>query len=825
MLPPIIDREKVKKIYWQNDPIKFDLELFSLGRNLKEFIVPNPNFALDLSQIIKKIPETNRCVVWYYKEQWIAKKFNHNWRPEYGYYDIQISANSLRFNFLWNRNSDLNQDIEYEFDPYRNYSPSIDEAYYELVWYMDPRFVPEDEKVWVVKCKNHGENCLGIKDMGYITPKMNIEYNPYYTNLNIDLNSLYPAYYFIDHVYFHCLDKSHIPDEEKEEQWVVKMYAQGVKLISTKFVNDVNPLIEIIKNPDLPDLDYEIDYAVPYWDLEYIHMWMLDKKHCGENQEMWAFKAQFVKNPVGTKVIGECSPIFSVEYNKELPKLNYTINHDIPWWHFGFVNMWMLDKRHCENAVEDIWAVKITATDDTIGTKIIGDLTPNYAIEYNDQLPDLKYDVQYVVPYHDLAYEHVWMLDEKHTVNLDEKIWAFKVRYVKNVVGSKIVNQISPIIKIEINKDIKGFRLVPPDVSIQYHDFEYKHVWMLDKEYSAGFDIWAVKLSCVDTEEEKLIGDIAPEQTLVFNSALKDLKISIDYKIPYHDRMYEHVWYLDKKYSQEEKIWAAKLVVSDKVRGEKEMGVVVPDIQERLDVVFISYYEPNAEENWARVKQKAPYAKRVDGVNGIFEAHKASAKLAESDMFYVVDGDAWLEDDWQFDYQPGIFDRDCAYVWHSVNPINGLSYGYGGVKLFAKKILMKKKKWQTLDMTTGIMPKLKIMDKISNISAFNTDEFSTWKSAFRECVKLYANLDKNSNDNETKERISIWKTVGSEKPFGSFALEAAVHAEEFYNEEKQNTDAILKINDRTWLQNKYNTLYGNKSSGKTKNTVRNRKNS
>ena len=42
-----------------------------------------------------------------------------------------------------------------------------------------------------------------------------------------------------------------------------------------------------------------------------------------------------------------------------------------------------------------------------------------------------------------------------------------------------------------------------------------------------------------------------------------------------------------------------------------------------LDFVFISYTEPNKEENWADLKNKVPWAKRVDGVKGFDSAHKA----------------------------------------------------------------------------------------------------------------------------------------------------------------------------------------------------------
>ena len=55
------------------------------------------------------------------------------------------------------------------------------------------------------------------------------------------------------------------------------------------------------------------------------------------------------------------------------------------------------------------------------------------------------------------------------------------------------------------------------------------------------------------------------------------------------------------------------------------------------DIVFISYGEPNAEANWARLKNRYPLAKRVKDVKGIHQAHIAAAGKAFTKMFWVVD--------------------------------------------------------------------------------------------------------------------------------------------------------------------------------------------
>jgi hypothetical protein len=227
--------------------------------------------------------------------------------------------------------------------------------------------------------------------------------------------------------------------------------------------------------------------------------------------------------------------------------------------------------------------------------------------------------------------------------------------------------------------------------------------------------------------------------------------------------------------------------------GIKEAGTVTPLIEEQIDVIFISYNEPNAEDNWERVLEKAPYAKRVDGVKGIFEAHKAAAKMSETDMFFVVDGDAYLTYNWEFNFHPGIFDRDCVYVWPSKNPVNNLTYGNGGVKLFVRSDMLGLKKWGT-DLTLSVGKKLKVMDEISNITKFNTTEYDTWRSAFRECAKLYKKTDA-----ESKERLQAWLSPVETAKFAEWAKRGADQGVEF----ARDNEDITNVNDYEWLKARF----------------------
>ena len=66
------------------------------------------------------------------------------------------------------------------------------------------------------------------------------------------------------------------------------------------------------------------------------------------------------------------------------------------------------------------------------------------------------------------------------------------------------------------------------------------------------------------------------------------------------------------------------------------------------DIVFISYNELQADENYKNLKDKFPYAKRVHGVKGIHQAHIEAAKLSVTEMFWAVDADAIIVEDFDF---------------------------------------------------------------------------------------------------------------------------------------------------------------------------------
>ena len=222
------------------------------------------------------------------------------------------------------------------------------------------------------------------------------------------------------------------------------------------------------------------------------------------------------------------------------------------------------------------------------------------------------------------------------------------------------------------------------------------------------------------------------------------------------------------------------------------------------DIVFISYNELNAEENYNRLSSRfsAPTLKRITGVAGIHNAHIAAAKKAMTKMFWVVDGDAEVLDTFNFDYQVPNNELEFVHVWRSQNPVTGLVYGNGGVKLLPKKLTMNMDT-SRIDMTTSISTLFKPMPEISNITAFNTDPFNTWKSAFRECVKLSSKTIDRQDDVETQLRLEAWCTLNESVPYGKYAHLGAIAGKYFGLFWQNAPSELAKINDFEWLNEQF----------------------
>jgi hypothetical protein len=223
------------------------------------------------------------------------------------------------------------------------------------------------------------------------------------------------------------------------------------------------------------------------------------------------------------------------------------------------------------------------------------------------------------------------------------------------------------------------------------------------------------------------------------------------------------------------------------------------------DIVFISYKEKNFFSRYTELITAFPLRRiiLVSDIKGIHQAHIEAAKLVSTPMFYVVDGDAKILSSFKFNLKLGPSEEDIVHVWHSRNPINGLEYGYGGVKLLPTELTLNMDT-NNVDMTTSISTRFKAMEEVSNITVFNIDPLSTWRSSFRECAKLASKAIHGQVDSETQRRLDVWRFNNSQAPFAEYSRGGASAGEWYGSTYKDDPLALAKINDWDWLEHQFN---------------------
>lgn len=279
---------------------------------------------------------------------------------------------------------------------------------------------------------------------------------------------------------------------------------------------------------------------------------------------------------------------------------------------------------------------------------------------------------------------------------------------------------------------------------------------------------------------------------------------SLEFNVPDWDLKYVHhqtiedlnLFLIPKNYN----------IIEDEVKNKFFKDVKFVDFNlfyKNYDVFFISYKEKTADINYTKLLAKCPYAKRISNIKGIFNAHLRAAIESSTNFFWAVDADAEITDNFKFDYKVPDWDFDVVHIWSSKNPVNGLVYGNGGVKLIPKHLMLDADP-DSIDITTSIGANIKVIDEISNYNNFATGPFAAWRSAFRECAKLASATISRQVQEETNQRLSTWRTVGADTKYGQYVIDGANAGYQFGKRNKENPVELKRINDWDWLEAEFN---------------------
>ena len=226
-----------------------------------------------------------------------------------------------------------------------------------------------------------------------------------------------------------------------------------------------------------------------------------------------------------------------------------------------------------------------------------------------------------------------------------------------------------------------------------------------------------------------------------------------------------------------------------------------------LDIVFLSNGEKGADENYEHLlkvtKGLSNRVVRVDGVNGRVAAYHAAAKASNTPWMFTVFAKLQVDSKFDWNWQPDRLQVPKHYIFTAKNPVNLLEYGHQAMIAYNKRITLANS-GKGLDFTLD--DEHEVVDMLSGVAMFNTDEWSTWRTSFREALKLKATVVANPDDSDSISRLLAWSTIGHGN-FSEYSINGALDAIEYYDSVNGELDKLRLSYDWPWLKEYFNTKY------------------
>lgn len=230
-----------------------------------------------------------------------------------------------------------------------------------------------------------------------------------------------------------------------------------------------------------------------------------------------------------------------------------------------------------------------------------------------------------------------------------------------------------------------------------------------------------------------------------------------------------------------------------------------------LDICFISNGEPEANrwythlidvaitKNPAGALEHKNTIHHIEGIDGRVKAYQAAAHASNTEWFFAVFAKIEVERDFDFTWQPDYFQQAKHYIFNARNPVNGLEYGHMGVIAYNKRLTLATNQ-PGLDFTLSAPHE--VVPVLSGTAHYNTDPWMTWRTAFREVLKLKQFDDINPSI-ENEARLTAWLTKGRDSLNGVYSIRGASDALRYYEEVDGNPVELQKSFDWAWLKEKF----------------------
>jgi hypothetical protein len=220
-----------------------------------------------------------------------------------------------------------------------------------------------------------------------------------------------------------------------------------------------------------------------------------------------------------------------------------------------------------------------------------------------------------------------------------------------------------------------------------------------------------------------------------------------------------------------------------------------------MEKFFLSYDDPNLKENFLFAKTKIADLNLFETTLNIADSHRACGNQSLTNMFMIIDSDALLLDNFKISQvYNSIIDKNKMYIFSARNPINDLEYGHGAIKIFQKKFFTDQ---EVIDFSTSFFGKIEHVQLTLNVHRFNSSPFHTWRTAFRECVKLSAATIKNRNKYDDEYRLSVWCEKANGNDFSQECIDGAKAGRAYGTKFKNDFGSLKQINNFGFLKEQY----------------------
>ncbi len=212
----------------------------------------------------------------------------------------------------------------------------------------------------------------------------------------------------------------------------------------------------------------------------------------------------------------------------------------------------------------------------------------------------------------------------------------------------------------------------------------------------------------------------------------------------------------------------------------------VREMFQRIDVFYVCFDEPSRSENWEQIKSILKKAKKIEGIVGFDEALKTCARRSSTDHFFIIDGDNRILED-RLNSRPQLSEVSDQWIlsWSSLNSMNALIYGNGGLKLWPKEVAINIKSHENAGETGDqtdycFVAKYYMVDDYVTETVVNGTPKQAFRSGFREGVKMslqwgqQVSLNMENFDSalgkQNRLRLKTWCEVGADVVNGYWAV-------------------------------------------------------